>query len=132
VGTNDLVQYLLAVDRDNPWVSTLYDPQHPAVIRALNAIATSCAEAGTPASVCGDAAADPATAILLLGMGYESVSVAPQFIPEIKYAVRRTPLSAARERVREALSADTAAGVAAVLDQIRENVYGDHAAGRGA
>ena len=132
VGTNDLVQYLLAVDRDNPWVSDLYDPQHPAVMRALNDIAASSRAAGIPASVCGDLAADPASAILLLGMGYEAVSVAPQFIPEIKYAVRRTSHAAAMEYVRDVLASDTAQEVREVLDRVRANVYGEHAAGRGA
>ena len=123
VGTNDLVQYLLAVDRDNSWVSTLYDPQHPAVLRALSEVAQISSQRGKPVSVCGDAAADPAMALLLVGMGYDAVSVAPQFIPEIKYAVRRTTLEAARELVESVLSEGTALGVRGLLSGIRSILY---------
>ncbi len=123
VGTNDLVQYLLAVDRDNAWVSSLYDPHHPAVIRALQMVAEAAQRAEKPASVCGDMSGDPATALLLLGMGYDSVSVAPQFIPEIKYAVRRTPAGDARGFVEEALSQEDSDGVRRVLERIRARLY---------
>jgi len=129
VGTNDLVQYLLAVDRDNSWVSSLYDPFHPAVIRALHQIAEKAREHATPASVCGDMAGDPATAILLTGMGYDAVSVAPQFVPEIKYAVRRTESSKARAFAMEALEQDTSEGVRGVLDRIRDATYGPETTG---
>jgi phosphoenolpyruvate-protein phosphotransferase len=122
VGTNDLVQYLLAVDRDNPWVSKLYEPHHPAVLRALAQVAAASAKAGKPSSVCGDMADDPATAILLMGMGFTSVSVAPYFLPEIKFAVRRTTLAAARELTAEVLSQSHVEGVKAVLAAFRERL----------
>ena len=125
VGTNDLVQYLLAVDRDNAWVSSLYDPHHPAVIRALQMVADAAQRAEKPASVCGDMSGDPATALLLLGMGYDAVSVAPQFIPEIKYAVRRTPAEDARGFVEEALSQEDSDGVRRVLERIRARLYAE-------
>jgi len=125
VGTNDLVQYLLAVDRDNAWVSTLYDPQHPAVLRALQTVAETSKKGGCPCSVCGDLSGDPAMAILLLGMGYDSVSVAPQFLPEIKYAVRRTTSETAREFVDQALAQDTSQGVRDVLGRIRDMLYAE-------
>ncbi len=123
VGTNDLVQYLLAVDRDNSWVSGLYDPHHPAVIRALQDVATIARRVGKPASVCGDMAGDPATAVMLLGMGYDSISVAPQFVPEIKYAVRRISAEESRTFASDALAQDTSKGVRGVLDRIRSRVY---------
>jgi phosphotransferase system enzyme I (PtsP) len=123
VGTNDLVQYLLAVDRDNSWVSGLYDPHHPAVLRALGQVASAASGAGKLASVCGDVAGDPATAVLLLGMGYSSVSTAPQFIPEIKYAVRRVTSGEAQELAREALSLATSSETKAVLNSIRARLY---------
>lgn len=119
VGTNDLVQYLLAVDRDNPWVADLFDPHHPAVFRALDMVARAAHAAGKPLSVCGDVAADPAIALVLLALGYSSVSVAPQFIPEIKYAVRRTLAAEARAAADEILASDTGDGIRAVLDRIR-------------
>jgi phosphotransferase system enzyme I (PtsI) len=69
VGTNDLVQYLLAVDRDNPWVSSLYDPHHPAVVRALEQVAVVAGAEKKSCSGCGEFASDPAVARLLFGLG---------------------------------------------------------------
>ncbi len=122
VGTNDLVQYLLAADRDNAWVSKEYDPQHPAVIRALARVAKAAAAADRPAGVCGDLASDPAMAILLLGFGYDSVSVAPQFVPEVKFAVRRTEMAQAQEWGERALACSSSERVRAVLSEIRETL----------
>ena len=123
VGTNDLVQYILACDRDNPLVERLYDPYHPAVMLALAQIAETSRAAGRPCSVCGDLAGDPTIAIVLLGFGYDSVSVAPNFVPEIKFAIRRTTVSQAREAARDVLSSKTSDGVRRVLAGIRERVY---------
>jgi phosphoenolpyruvate-protein phosphotransferase len=123
VGTNDLVQYLLAVDRDNPWVSKLYEPFHPSVVRALASVAAAANRAGKPCSVCGDMADDPATALLLLGMGYNAVSVAPYFLPEIKLAVRRTSIERARELSREVLSQSSVDGVKQVLSDVRHELH---------
>ena len=120
VGTNDLVQYLLAADRDNPWVAGEYDPQHPAVLRALDLVARSAQSANRPASVCGDLAGDPAMSILLLGLGFGSVSLAPQFLPEVKYTVRRTKFESARQWALEALACDSSEGVRRVLQAIRD------------
>jgi len=129
VGTNDLVQYLLAVDRDNPWVSDLYDPHNPAIMRALSQIAEAASNCGKPAAVCGEIASDPAMALLLLGLGYDSISVSPQFVAEIKYAIRRTKLVDAREHAREALAAASSAGVHRVLEGIRKSLYRDESGG---
>lgn len=128
VGTNDLVQYLLAVDRDNTWVSELYDPQHPAVLQALRRVAEVSRAAGKPCSVCGELAGDPASALLLLGLGYDSVSVAPSFLPDVKFAIRSTTAEVAREHARRALAATTTADVRAVLDGVRAALY-DHPSG---
>ena len=105
VGTNDLVQYLLAVDRDNPWVSNLFEPYHPAVLMALEYIARTTREAGKSCGVCGDMAGDPATAVLLLGMGFDSISAAAHFAPEIKHAVRSVTHAEAAE-LAKALEAE--------------------------
>jgi phosphoenolpyruvate-protein phosphotransferase len=123
VGTNDLVQYLLAVDRDNPWVAKLYEPQHPAVIHALARIAGVARAAGKPCTVCGDMADDPATAILFLGLGYDGVSVAPYFLPEIKYALRRVSLAQASELARSALAESTVDGLKRVLSRFRDTLH---------
>ncbi len=120
VGTNDLVQYLLAVDRDNPWVAKLYEPQHPAVMAALQLVATTCREAKKPSAVCGELASDPALAVLLFGMGFDAVSVAPHFVPEIKYAVRKVSLVQAKEFAKAALDARSCAQVKAVIARCRD------------
>ena len=123
VGTNDLVQYLLAVDRDNPRVARLYDPYHPAVVRALGDVARVARAAGKACSVCGELAGDYATALMLLGMGYDSVSVVPNFLPEIKYAVRQTTLPEARRIATEAAAEITGGGVREVLASVREGLH---------
>lgn len=115
VGTNDLVQYLLAVDRDNPRVAKLYEPLHPAVLTALARVARICNAAGKPCAVCGDMADDPATAMMLLGMGFDAISVAPFFYPSIKYVLRRTLASEARELSRAALGEARVQGVREVM-----------------
>jgi phosphoenolpyruvate-protein phosphotransferase len=116
VGTNDLVQYLLAADRDNPWVSGLYDPCHPAVLRALEEIARVARAAGKSCTVCGEMASDPTVARLLLGFGYDGVSVAPQFVPEIKFALRQSSESELRAFAAEARALPTASEVRARLE----------------
>ncbi|QDU66017.1 phosphoenolpyruvate--protein phosphotransferase [Engelhardtia mirabilis] len=123
VGTNDLVQYLLAVDRDNSWVARLYQPTDPAVMRALEQVATAAKAAGVPCSVCGDVASDPVAAVLLLGLGYDSVSVAPHFVPAIKFAVRRCTVEGARRFVRELLECSTTEGVKQALGRMREQLF---------
>jgi phosphotransferase system enzyme I (PtsI) len=132
VGTNDLVQYLLAVDRDNPWVSKLYDVHHPAVLLALAQVARAAGAAGKPCSVCGEMAGDYATALLLLGMGYDAVSVVPSLLSEVKYAVRETPHTEAVQIAAQALAESTSEGVRRVLAQARERLHARQVASRGA
>ena len=124
VGTNDLVQYLLAVDRDNTWVAKLYEPHHPAVFRALRIVADGAREAGKPCGICGDLADDPAVALTLLGLGFDSISVAPNFLPEIKYAIRACASDEARDLARRVLEQRTAADVSKVLSQMRDRIQG--------
>ncbi|MFN0244622.1 MAG: phosphoenolpyruvate--protein phosphotransferase [Planctomycetota bacterium] len=123
VGTNDLVQYLLAVDRDNPWVSKLYEPHHPAVIIALQQVAEVARAAQKPCFVCGEMAGDYANALMLLGMGYDGVSVAPNFLAEIKYAVRQTPLSEATSIAASVAREVKSEGVRRVLADVRERLH---------
>ncbi len=125
VGTNDLVQYLLAVDRDNSWVADLYDPHHPAVALALKQVVDATADSGTPCSVCGDIAGDPAMSLLLMGMGYDSVSVGQHFVPEIKYAIRATRSDTAAAYVRDVLSQRSSKGVRETLARVRDELYGE-------
>ncbi len=100
IGTNDLTQYLLAVDRNNPRVADLYDSLHPAVIRAMLQVVESARVHGKPVSVCGEMAGDPAAAILLVGMGIESLSMSVASLPRVKWVIRNL----SRERANEILS----------------------------
>ena len=117
VGTNDLVQYLLAVDRDNPWVSKLFESYHPAVLVALEYIARIAKEANTPCSVCGDMAGDPATAVMLMGFGFDSISAAAHFAPEIKHAVRSVMMKDARILAKDLADQATVAHVQKALEE---------------
>lgn len=105
VGTNDLIQYTLAVDRTDDRVTALYAPHHPAVVRLLAAVARAARRQHRPVSVCGEMAADPATLGLLVGMGYRSFSMRPDAVPVAKDALGRIAASAARRAAREALRA---------------------------
>lgn len=103
VGTNDLVQYLLAVDRNNARVSGIYDHFHPAVIKALAAIAHSAKQAGIPASVCGEMAADPMAVILLVAMGYTILSMNYNNLAKIKWVIRNFSLTSTKEILEDVL-----------------------------
>jgi phosphotransferase system enzyme I (PtsI) len=103
VGTNDLVQYILAIDRVNVRIAHLYEPTHPAVLRTLKAVFTEAARRKKPVGVCGEMAGDPVFAPLLLGLGATSLSVTPTLIPGVKYLVRNMRMSDARRLAREAL-----------------------------
>lgn len=107
IGTNDLIQYLLAVDRDNPKVAKLYTPLHPAVLTAINETVHIAKGAGKGVSMCGEMAADPLCALLLLGMGLDDLSMGPFFIPVIRRIVRTVSYSTARAVTRDVLKLST-------------------------
>ena len=117
VGTNDLVQYLLAVDRGNDRVASLYDPCHPAVILTLRHVFAAAANRGIPCGVCGELAGDPGWAALLMGLGADSLSMSAPAIPEVRYVLRRTDRQG-RESLAGAVlaSADPAATAALIRD----------------
>ena len=96
VGTNDLVQYLLAADRDDPLMAEFYQPCHPAVVRVLHSVAIEALACGKPFSICGDIAADTRYTSLLIGLGYRIFSVAPSQILELKEAVLAASLRDAK------------------------------------
>lgn len=97
VGTNDLVQYLLAVDRINDRISHLYQPSHPAVMRALSFIFEAGKRNGIPVSVCGELAGDPLYAPLLFGMGADELSLSWSSLPRLKFLLRRINIKDARK-----------------------------------
>ncbi|HET6764696.1 MAG TPA: phosphoenolpyruvate--protein phosphotransferase [Longimicrobiaceae bacterium] len=115
IGTNDLVQYTLAVDRGNSRLAKLYNPFHPAVVRLLDMVARAGREAGIEVSVCGEVAANPLGAFLLIGMRVGSLSVGPSSLAEIKKVIRSVTHADAALAVQEALAARTPAEVMQVL-----------------
>ncbi len=115
IGTNDLVQYTLAVDRGNSRLARLYNPFHPAVVRLLDMIARAGREAGIEVSVCGEVAASPLGAFMLIGMGVSSLSVGPAALAEIKKVIRSSSSEAAAGAVREALRQPTPEAVTRAL-----------------
>jgi phosphoenolpyruvate-protein phosphotransferase (PTS system enzyme I) len=115
IGTNDLVQYTLAIDRGNSRLAHLYNPFHPAVVRLLDLVARAGREAGVEVSVCGELAASPLGAFLLIGLGVDSLSVGPSSLAEIKKVIRSIHHSKARAAAEAALSATTPQAVVEAL-----------------
>jgi len=118
IGTNDLVQYLLAVDRNNPNVAELYDCLHPAVIQAVKHVVRCAERHQVPVSVCGEMAGDPAAAILLLGMGLETLSMSVVALPKIKWVIRNFSFEHAQELLAEVEHFEEAADVRAFLNNV--------------
>ncbi len=108
IGTNDLIQYLLAIDRNNDRLSYLYDPMHPAVIRIMKYVVDKAHEAGVKVGLCGEMASDPQYLIVLLGLGLDELSMNPVSIPLIKQMIRSLNYSDAREVLEHCLTLATA------------------------
>ena len=120
IGTNDLTQYLLAVDRNNARVASLYDSLHPAVIRAILQVVESARVHNTPISVCGEMAGDPVAALLLLAMGIDSLSMSVSSLPRVKWVIRNTTRERARQILSEVLLLEDAAGIRKYLNETFE------------
>jgi phosphotransferase system enzyme I (PtsI) len=108
IGTNDLIQYYLAVDRSNEYVSYLYKPLHPSVLRLVRFIIQTALREGKDVTVCGEMAADPLCALVLLGFGLRTFSMNPIFIPRIKKTLRSVELRTVEKVVEEAMNLKTA------------------------
>ncbi|MFI5336051.1 MAG: phosphoenolpyruvate--protein phosphotransferase [Opitutales bacterium] len=104
IGTNDLIQYLLAIDRGNNRIAHLYDPSHPAVLRTIRQVIQAAQAHKVKVSVCGEMAGDPIYAPLLLGMGVDELSMTPALLPAVKYLLRNTKFSDARKLAEAALA----------------------------
>ncbi len=117
VGSNDLTQYLLAVDRNNARVASLYDSYNPAVLNALNMIAQQAKQHSITLSLCGELAGDPAGAILLLAMGYDKLSMNPHNIARIKWIIRHISRQQAQTILTHVLSLNTAKQVHSYLKE---------------
>lgn len=107
IGTNDLVQYLLAVDRGNERVSQFYNPTHPAVLRVLRDVVRACTQAEVDCSLCGEIAGQPLYTMFLIGLGLRTLSMAPTNIPEVKKLIRLVTMTQAQRVARRALSFET-------------------------
>jgi phosphotransferase system enzyme I (PtsI) len=108
IGTNDLIQYSLAIDRSNEKVSYLYEPLHPAILRLVKGVIDAGKRAGIPVEMCGEMAADPIYAIVLLGLGLEIFSMNPSSIPVIKNVIRSVRYKDCRRIAELALNKKTA------------------------
>jgi phosphoenolpyruvate-protein phosphotransferase len=121
IGTNDLIQYILAVDRSNRRVASLYEPLHPAVLAALTSTIQAGKVEGKRVGMCGEMAGDPLCAILLLGMGLEEFSMGSLYIPVIKKAIRSITFQAAKSIAQIVLQMDTVGEIKRYLfEQMRE------------
>ncbi|HVU64844.1 MAG TPA: phosphoenolpyruvate--protein phosphotransferase [Phycisphaerales bacterium] len=121
IGTNDLVQYILAVDRTNERVANLYNPFHPAVIATLKDIARSGKRHAIPVSCCGESAGEPDFALLLIGLGLRTLSATASSLPNLKRMVRKVTIQTCERIARKAASLDSDAAVMAfVRDQARK------------
>lgn len=109
IGTNDLAQYTMAADRLLGTVANLQDPWHPAVLRLIGDVGTAGAELGKPVGVCGEAAADPLLAVVLVGLGATSLSMSPSALADVRASLARYSLDDAKALARAALAAEGAA-----------------------
>ncbi|MDF2577275.1 MAG: ptsI [Chlamydiales bacterium] len=117
IGTNDLVQYTIGVDRGNQDMSYLYSPCHPSVIRLIKMVVDQALKNNLPISICGEMAADPKFIPLLIGLGMPALSVAPRYLPMVKHAVRMIKHADSVDLVDQVLALSTAEEVQELLQQ---------------
>lgn len=117
IGTNDLIQYCLAVDRGNEHVAYLYDPLHPAILRAIKAVCQAANEAGIEVCLCGEMAGDPLYALVLLGLGLHELSMNPSSIPRVKRVLRQVSRAEGEQLLEKLLLLKTVKEVSSCLDQ---------------
>lgn len=116
VGSNDLTQYTLAVDRGNARLAGRFSPFHPAVVRMLKWVCEAGQGAGRDVSVCGEMASDPLAAFLLLGLGYRTLSVSPPALPLVRWLIRQVDVVHARRAAEAALAAETTADITRIIE----------------
>jgi phosphotransferase system enzyme I (PtsI) len=117
IGSNDLVQYLMAADRDNPKVSHLCQPLAPAVLRIINNVIRTCNRAKTPLTLCGEMAGQPKAFVLLFGMGLRSFSMSPALIPSVKELASHLTVASARRILQEVMQLKTTVRVKRHMDR---------------
>jgi phosphotransferase system enzyme I (PtsP) len=122
IGTNDLIQYTLACDRNNPRVKKWYDPYHPAVLQSIKKVADAAAGAGKQATLCGEMAGEPINAVLLIGLGLRSFSLSAPNIPRVKEAIRRISLPQAKGIADHVLAMESATEIKQYLEGVRHEL----------
>ena len=125
IGTNDLIQYLLAVDRNNDQVADLYSAHNPAVLRTINSIIKAAQKREVPVGICGEIAGDPYFAPLLFGMGADMLSISPSILSEIKYLLRRIKFSEAKQLVETILDLTSSEEILTELQSFYRDKIGD-------
>jgi phosphoenolpyruvate-protein phosphotransferase (PTS system enzyme I) len=123
IGSNDLVQYLMAADRDNPQVAHLCEPFSPALLKLLNRVIGACNARGKPVTLCGEMAGWPRCFLPLFGMGLRSFSMSPAAVPSVKEVVRRTALPVAQDITRRVLSMRTAGAIRGFLTRKVRDIW---------
>jgi phosphotransferase system enzyme I (PtsI) len=118
IGTNDLIQYTLAIDRTDEQVANLYDPLHPAVLMLLSHIIGSAEKAGVPVSMCGEMAGDPMFTRLLLGMGLRQFSMFPAQIPAVKQRIKQSDISEIEPIVRKIIRLEESAKIEEQIERL--------------
>ena len=116
VGSNDLIQYTLAVDRSHETLHHLYQPCHPAVLRSLELTVQAAHRHGRPVSICGEMASDPLSLPILLGLGFDGISVSPYLVPEIKQSIRALTYDVCRSLATDALGQPDARSVLELIE----------------
>jgi phosphotransferase system enzyme I (PtsI) len=124
IGTNDLTQYVLAVDRGNEMIADLYQPLHPAVIRAMKMVIDASHGAGKWSGVCGETAGDEKGALVLLGLGLDEFSMSAGSIPAVKNMIRKANYAEVKKGIEECLTMYTTEEVNAKLDQMLKDILG--------
>lgn len=120
IGTNDLIQYSLGIDRCNSHVAHLYQPLHPAIVRSVKFVVDAAHRVGIEVSICGEVASDPYCIPLLLGMQIDSISLSPQAIPGIKHIIRSTDIEDCKRLLHSAIRMKTVQDINAI---VRKNVF---------
>jgi phosphotransferase system enzyme I (PtsI) len=123
IGTNDLTQYALAIDRVNQQVNYLFRPWHPAILRLIRFVVEAADRHGLPVSVCGEMAGDPLMTLVLVGLGVRVLSMNALAVPTIKRLVRGATARAARKLARQVLSLDTPQAVEQELLTAMESMF---------
>jgi len=123
IGTNDLIQYSLAADRQDEHVGYLYHPLHPAILRSIRMVVQAANQAGKPVAMCGDMAGDPRFCWVLLGLGLRSLSMAPRQIPMVKSIIRSTRLGEAEKLTEEIMALKTEDEIEEVVNRTMKNRF---------